>query len=82
MVDRANQLLAELAVSHGSVLPTNAAHNPTDPQATTPGGPQMSLFTEYVDHPAVAELRELDLNALSPMQAFDALRRVREMLGE
>jgi len=38
--------------------------------------PQLSLFTEYVEHPAVAELRKVDLNALTPLAAFDLLRRL------
>jgi DNA mismatch repair protein MutS len=38
--------------------------------------PQLSLFTEYVEHPAVEELRRVDLNALTPLAAFDLLRRL------
>jgi hypothetical protein len=37
----------------------------------------MSLFTEYVAHPALETLRSLDLDSLSPLEAFDALRRLR-----
>ncbi len=46
-----------------------------------PGGPrpaQLELFTEYVEHPAVGELRSLDLATMSPMEAFDALRRLKD----
>ncbi|MFM7051430.1 MAG: DNA mismatch repair protein MutS [Planctomycetota bacterium] len=39
---------------------------------------QMSLFTEFVEHPAVEELRKVDLNALTPLAAFDLLRRLAE----
>jgi len=39
---------------------------------------QMSLFTEYVPHPVVEELNQVDLNALSPMQAFDTLRQLKQ----
>ena len=46
---------------------------PSAPQRTTP---QLSLFTEYVEHPAVEELRNVDLNALTPLAAFDLLRRL------
>jgi hypothetical protein len=42
-------------------------------------GAQMSLFTEYVSHPALDVLRETKLDLLSPMQAFDALRRLKEL---
>jgi DNA mismatch repair protein MutS len=38
--------------------------------------PQLSLFTEYLEHPAIAELRTLDMNALTPLAAFDLLRRL------
>jgi len=44
----------------------------------TASSPQLSLFTEYVEHPAVAELRAVDLNALTPLAAFDLLRRLAE----
>ena len=40
----------------------------------------MSLFTEYLPHPAIAELREVKLDALTPLQAFDTLRRLRGLL--
>jgi len=49
-----------------------AASAPRRPQAA----PQMSLFTEYVEHPAVAELRKVDMNALTPLAAFDLLRKL------
>jgi len=38
--------------------------------------PQLSLFTEYVGHPALAELRAVDLNSLTPLAAFDLVRRL------
>jgi hypothetical protein len=34
------------------------------------------LFTEYVEHPAIEELRKVDLNALTPLAAFDLLRKL------
>jgi hypothetical protein len=40
----------------------------------------MDLFTEYLPHPVVDELRKIDLNALTPMQAFDLLRKLSEQL--
>jgi DNA mismatch repair protein MutS len=49
-----------------------AASSPRNPQAT----PQLSLFTEYLEHPAVAELRKVDMNALTPLAAFDLLRKL------
>ncbi len=38
--------------------------------------PQLSLFTEYAEHPVVDDLRKVDLNQLSPLAAFDLLRRL------
>ncbi|MGA1224867.1 MAG: DNA mismatch repair protein MutS, partial [Phycisphaerales bacterium] len=49
-----------------------AASSPRNPQAA----PQLSLFTEYLEHPAVAELRKVDMNALTPLAAFDLLRKL------
>ncbi len=45
-------------------------------KAPQQAAPQLSLFTEYVEHPVVGELRAVDLNALSPLAAFDLLRRL------
>ncbi|MBX3386591.1 MAG: DNA mismatch repair protein MutS [Phycisphaeraceae bacterium] len=39
---------------------------------------QLALFTRYVPHPAVEALMELKLDSLTPLQAFDALRRLKE----
>lgn len=79
VVERANQLLAELAVNHaGTGTPAPAAASSRTGQAP----PQLSLFTEYVDHPALAELKALDLDTLSPMQAFDAIRRLRGLTDQ
>jgi hypothetical protein len=35
---------------------------------------------EYIEHPALEILRKADMNSLTPMQAFDLLRRVREKM--
>lgn len=52
------------------------AHAPVNP----PAGGQLGLFTEYVQHPAVDRLRELKLDGLSPLDAFDALRALRGLV--
>ncbi|HUS61327.1 MAG TPA: hypothetical protein VMY34_03960, partial [Acidimicrobiales bacterium] len=44
--------------------------------------PQMSLFKEYVEHPAMERLRKIDLDRLSPLEAFDLLRKLRDQMGE
>lgn len=46
--------------------------------ASADAGGQMALFKEYVPHPAVDALKELKLDAMTPLQAFDALRRLQE----
>ena len=69
-VDRASDLLETLAVHTGE----------SAPPASRPQ--QMSLFTEYIEHPAIEELRSLDLTALSPLEAFDILRGIQERLQD
>ena len=44
--------------------------------------PQMSLFTEYLPNPVVEKLREADLDALRPIDAFDLLRKWQDELGQ
>lgn len=41
---------------------------------------QMALFTEYLAHPAIDSLRELRIDHMTPLQAFDALRQLRGMV--
>ncbi len=77
VISRADELLAQLSVSHaGSVMDESDAT--TRRKKPRPALAQMSLFTEYVNHPVVEELKSLDLNTLSPMQAFEVLRQLRE----
>jgi DNA mismatch repair protein MutS len=73
VIDRANQLLAELEVSHRGPAPDR---QPAAPDA------QLSLFTEYLPHPALEALRQLDLDKLSPIEAFDTLRRLGAMIKD
>ncbi len=73
VIARARQLMDVLEV-HTDDKPDLTAVKPQQPD------PQMGLFTEYVEHPAVDKLRSVDLNALSPMDAFDLLRKLKEEL--
>ena len=77
VVSRAREVLASLAVHHGP----GGTTRPEPAKAAKPGThePQMSLFREYVPHPAMNELRELKIESLTPLQAFDALRKLREL---
>ena len=73
VVERADDLMKQLAVHTGA--PSVA---PASPQKKDDA--QLGLFTEYVEHPAVAKLREADLNRLSPIDAFDLLRILKKEL--
>ncbi|GJQ28298.1 MAG: DNA mismatch repair protein MutS [Phycisphaerae bacterium] len=75
VVARGREVLASLAVHHA---PTASA---IPPKPAPPDG-QFSLFTEYVPHPAVEALREIKLDALTPLQAFDELRRLQRRATE
>lgn len=68
VIERAREVLASLAVHHA------AGPDPAPAAAPPPASAQLSLFTEYLSHPAIDRLREIKLDDLSPLQAFDALR--------
>ncbi len=71
VVRRANALLGELSVSHeGTAAP------PISEAAVKPDTQQMGLFTEFVHHPVIDEIKTLDINTISPMQAFELLREM------
>ncbi len=72
VVKRANVLLGELSVSHeGDAAP------PMSEAAVKRDSQQMGLFTEFVHHPVIDEIKTLDINTISPMQAFELLREMR-----
>ena len=70
VLDRARQVLDSLEVHHDSD-DVPAAGSPS----SAGSGNQMSLFTEYMDHPLIEALKELHLESMTPMDAFDLLRR-------
>lgn len=72
-ITRARELLEQLAVSHADTGVANAAQRARERREA-----QMSLFREYLPHPALEQLRALDLDRMSPLEAFDALRRLRD----
>jgi DNA mismatch repair protein MutS len=69
VIDRARQVLASLEVQH--TMPGA----PSRPSPT----PQLSLFTQTKPHPALDHLREIKLDALTPLDAFDHLRRLKSL---
>ncbi|MBI1374068.1 MAG: DNA mismatch repair protein MutS [Phycisphaera sp.] len=75
VVSRARDLMGQLQVQTG-----RADVATPKPAAAPPSDGQLGLFTEYVEHPAVDALREADVNNMTPMQAFDLLRRLRDEL--
>jgi DNA mismatch repair protein MutS len=77
VVQRARDLLEQLQVHHEGKVPAPAAGNGKNSRRDEP---QLQLFTEYVEHPAVTSLKTADLNALSPLAAFDLLRRLKQEL--
>lgn len=76
VVARAQDVLSSLSVERAG---DRAAIQTPGPPTAEPERGQLSLFTEYVDHPAIAQLRELKLDGMTPLQAFDALRALREL---
>ena len=66
VVNRANELLETLTVHT-----QQASVESLQPPAV----PQMSLFTEYLQNPLIDELRNIDINALSPIEAFELLQK-------
>lgn len=74
-VTRAQDLLDTLAVQTGP----NAAGVEAKSSTRANDG-QLSLFTEYVEHPLLDEIRQLRLDALTPMEAFDRLRKMQDKL--
>jgi DNA mismatch repair protein MutS len=90
VVQRANELLSQLAVNH---QPAAAAGATTQAGSGASGGgggasvqppgqsDQFPLFTtQFAPHPALEQLRETDLDNLTPIQAFDLLRKLRAEL--
>ncbi len=72
---RAREVLSALSVQHARV---------DTAQVKTPRGrdaDQLPLFTEYLEHPVLDELRGLRLDAMTPLEAFDALRGLAERAG-
>jgi len=71
VIDRAREVLDSLEVHHTT--------DEVPPAESTPAG-QLGLFTQYLEHPIVESIRNLDLRNMSPMDAFDTMRRLQEEL--
>jgi DNA mismatch repair protein MutS len=72
-VERATAVLESLTVH------TETPATPPPPAPARATDAQLGLFTEYVEHPVVELIRDLDLNTLTPMDAFEELRELRRV---
>ncbi len=78
VIRRANELLGEL---EGRPLPERRT-NATRPRNTpTPPDAQMPLF-EAKPHPAIALLRQMSVNELTPLEALTKLYELQRLAGE
>ncbi len=70
VVKRANQILDTLSVQ-----------SQEDRTTSIPEKPQLDLFTQHADHPLIDELKSLNIDAMSPMDAFELLRKIQSDLN-
>ena len=75
VVGRAWQVLKLLEAGH------HVAHQPPPP-ARPPDAAQLGLFGQTPPHPVIAELDQLDVNTLSPLEALNRLAAWKKQLGE
>ncbi len=83
VVERANELLGQLEVNHDGAGLIDELGN-LETAGVSGGDGQMMLFgeTKYIDHPAIEVLKDLKIETMTPMGAFDLLRKLREeMVG-
>jgi DNA mismatch repair protein MutS len=76
VVTRAREILRDLEGAHtagGAGLGTHGA--------TAPPREQLSLFAPP-EHPAIAELRALDVNVMTPLQALNALAALKDAIRD
>ena len=84
VVARARRILHSLEVQHR----TADTHEGGGDAATSPrirtraAVPQLPLFAGVEPHPVIEELKRMNLDALTPLEAFDALRRMRTMTDD
>ncbi|MCB9844492.1 MAG: DNA mismatch repair protein MutS [Phycisphaeraceae bacterium] len=71
VIERAREILSRLSVEERTRV-----NGQSIPQPAAASDGQLSLFTEYLPHPALERLREVKLETLSPVQAFDVLREL------
>jgi len=70
VTQRATEVLESISVQHAGAAPVASIPQPA------PAGGQMHLYTQYMPHPVVEELKALHLDSLTPLAAFDMLRQL------
>ncbi len=76
---RAREILAELEGTHtggGVGLGRDGAHRPASSASAD------QLFLGFGEHPAVTELRELDTDSLTPLEALNRLAELKRSTGD
>ncbi len=84
-VSRAQEVLESLTVEHSGMMgeaPSPPGSDNSGEPPRQPASGQLSLFTQYVNHPVVDRLRELKIEDLTPLKAFDLLRALSEHARE
>jgi DNA mismatch repair protein MutS len=84
VIARARAILASLSVTHAmtsepgqpAAAPRTSSKRADTSRIAPRANDQLALFTEFVPHPALDALREIKLDALTPLQAFDTLRQL------
>jgi len=76
VIERAKEILMGLESAHLGTSKTLAG--PTREVTTGDGRAIQLTFFEPLEHPLVEELRELDLNRLTPLEAFEKIRKWHE----
>ncbi len=81
VVARARSILHSLEVQHRTAEAREGGGEdaPAVRKRARSSVPQLPLFAHNEPHPAIEELKRLRLDGLSPLEAFDALRRLRMM---
>ena len=84
VINRASELLDTLSVQQaGTGEKLRAEHQrriAAETMQHSADDGQMSLFTQYVAHPVLAEVKALDLDALDPAMAVEQLRRIKRLV--
>jgi len=79
VIERARQILEDLETKH--LEGPNPFRQVTSSSSSGQGRPiQLTLF-EPIDHPLMEEIRELDLTKITPLEAFEKLRKWQEQLA-